>query len=235
MKSTITSLSLMLASICVTMTAFASEGDTAFECPDDKALKLLEVANSARHAKNGFNDSISAFSYVIENANRPMDEVALRTACLGLARDFYVADLGGGPGSDLFGLVPPKDAVESLRLKHTVLSNCDDHSLYEAQLPYSMRGAYVPPKEAVLLGVTGWVELELDVSDDGKVESARIVDSSSSLLEPGVVDLVLTFRYPASTHWDGQRMRRKGFQVRITTDYFQIARENGCRWDGAQH
>ena len=222
----------MLASICVAMTAFASEGDAAFECPDDKALKFLEIAKSVGHAKSGFNDSISAFTYVIENASRPMDEVALRTACFGLAREFYVADLGGDPGSDLFGLVPPKDAVDSLRLKHTVLLNCDYHSLYDPQLP-NRRGAYVPPKEAVLRGISGWVDLELDISDDGKVESARIVDSSNSLLEPGVVDHVLTFRYPARTHWNGQQMRRKGFQVRINTDYFQIARENGCRWDGA--
>ena len=78
MKSTGRAFSLMLASICVAMNAFPCEIDTEFECPDDKALQLLELAVAARDFKNnGFDDSIGAFSYVIENGNRPMDEVAL--------------------------------------------------------------------------------------------------------------------------------------------------------------
>lgn len=81
------------------------------------------------------------------------------------------------------------------------------------------------------LAVTGWVDLELEITDDGTPESARIVDSSDPILEAGVVDYVLGFRYPKSSHHNGHYMRRKGFQVRITTDYFQIARERGCNWD----
>ena len=235
MKSTITTLSLMLASICVAMTAFASEGDTDFDCPDEKALQLLHLSASARDPKHGFKDSISAFSYVIESATRPMDEVALRSACFGLARDSYIED-HGGVGSDHFGLIPPKETVSSLRDKHPIVSRCPDHSLYEAQLPVRVGfTGYAIPKEAVRLAVTGWVDLEMDVTDDGVPENVRIVGSSNSILETGVVDYVLNFRYPKSSHWNGQHMRRSGFQVRITTDYFQIAREKGCRWDGAQH
>jgi hypothetical protein len=237
MKSPIAALSLVLSSICVAMTAFASEIDTAFECPDDKALKLLDLASTARRLNYGFKDSISAFSYVIENANRPMDEVALQRACFGLARDSYITEHYGPVGAaDVFGLIPPKEAVSSLKDKHPILSRCPDHSLYERQLPVSIRGkAYAPQKEAVRLGITGWVDLELEVRNDGIVESARIIDSSNPILEAGVIDHVLTFRYPKSSHYNGHYMRRKGFQVRITTDYFQIARENGCRWDDPQH
>lgn len=235
MKSPIAALSLMLSSICVAMTAFASEIDTAFECPDDKALKLSDLAVNARNPKYGYQDSITAFSYVIENATRPMDEVALRSACFGLARDSYIED-HGGVGSDHFGLIPPKETVSSLRDKHPIVSRCPDHSLYEAQLPVRVGfTGYAIPKEAVRLAVTGWVDLEMDVTDDGVPENVRIVGSSNSILETGVVDYVLNFRYPKSSHYNGQHMRRKGFQVRITTDYFQIAREKGCEWDDPQH
>ncbi len=235
MKSTAAAFSLILASICVAMAAFASEREMVFECPDDKAIQLLEQAVHARKGANSFTDSIAAFSSVIENATRAMDEVALRRACSGLAHDSYLED-HGGYGADHFGLIPPKEAVSSLKDKHPILSRCPDHSLYERQLPVGIRGkAYALPKEAVRLGITGWVDLELEVSNDGIVESARIIDSSNPILEAGVIDHVLTFRYPKSSHYNGHYMRRKGFQVRITTDYFQIARENGCRWDGPQY
>jgi len=116
------------------------------------------------------------------------------------------------------------------------VSKCPDHSLYAVQLPVRIRGsAYVIPKEAVQLGITGWIDLELEVSDAGIPESARIVDSSNPILEPGVIDYVLEFRYPKRSHYNGHHMRRKGFQVRITIDYFQIARENGCKWDDARN
>lgn len=231
MKSTGRAFSLVLASICVAMNAFACERDTEFECPDDKALQLLELAVTARDFKNdGFDDSISAFSYVIENGNRPMDEVALRIACFGLAHDSYM-DEHYDPGSDVFGLFPPKEAIGSLRIKHPILSRCSDHSLYESELPVR-RTVYVPPKEAVRLGITGWVDLELDLSDDGVAESIRIVDSSSGILERGAVEHVRTFRYPKRSHSIGYSMVRKGLQIRITTDYFHIAQANGCRLEG---
>jgi len=229
MKSTVTALSLMLASICAAMTALACERDMEFECPDDKALQLVKLATNARDYKNyGFNDSFSAFSYVIENASRPMDEVALRRACRGLAQDLYMIEHYDSTHADVFGLIPPQEAVTSLREKYPSLTSCPYHSLFEAQLPVR-RTTYVPPEEAVRLNVTGWVDLELDVSDDGKIESARIINSSDSILEHGVVDHVLTFRYPKSLHYNGLWMRRKGFQTRITTHYFHLAQANGCR------
>lgn len=233
MKSTVTALSLMLASICVAITAFAGERDTAFECPDDKALKLLELAYSARFPRQSLKNSVGTLSYVIENANRPMDEAALRSACRGLAKVSYW-DEHYDAGSNPYGLIPPKEAVSSLRNKHPILSKCSDHSLYSAQLPIR-RTDYVPPEEAVRLGISGWVDLELEVTDDGIPERAHIVDSSNPILETGVVDYVLDFRYPKISHYNGHYMRRKGFQVRITTDYFQIAREKGCVWDDPRH
>jgi len=225
---------LVAATFCVVLPTAAYTKDTTFKCPDDQALQLLKLAVSARDPKHGFKDSIAAFSYVIKNANRPMDEVALRTACRGLAHDSYITEnYGPVAGVDVFGLIPPKEAISSLRDKHPVLSQCSDHSLYESQLPVQIRGsAYVIPKEAVRLAITGWVDLELEVSDDGIPESARIVGSSNSILEPGVVDYVLRFRYPKSSHYNGHYMRRNEFEVRITTDYFDIAREKGCEWDG---
>lgn len=218
------------AAFCVVSSAIASPSDTKFECPDDRALQLLSLAVNPLDSEQGFKNSISAYSFVIESSTRAMDEVALKTACRGLARDSYW-DEHFDPGSDVFGqMIPPREAVGPLRKKHPILSKCPDYSLYESQLPIRIPAAYVPPKDAVQLGVTGWVDLELDVSDDGKVESARIVDSSDSILESGVIDYVLQFRYPKSSHYNGQTMRRKGFQVRIATDYFHIARANGCEW-----
>jgi len=218
------------ATIYVMSAAIACTGDTTFECPDDRALHLLHLAVRPHDPQNGFKDSKNAFAFVIENSTREMDEVPLRIACARLAFELYMDDYVE-PGSDVFGLIPPKEAVGQLREKHPILSKCHDHSLYAAQLPARVPPPYVPPEDAVRHGVTGWVDLELDVSDDGKVETARIVDSSNSLLEPGIIDYVLKFRYPKKSHYNGQFMKRKGLQVRITTDYFQLARENGCEWD----
>lgn len=216
---------------CAVSSAAADQGDRTFECPDDKALRLFEIARNPYAAEYGFKDSIDAFSFVIENATRPMDEVALRGACFGLARDLYLDEYHGRHADIRPQLIPPEEAAESLRDKHPILSRCPDRSLYEVQLPVRRPTTRVLSEEAVRLGVTGWVDLELDVSDEGKPESARIVGSSDPVLEPGVVDYVLQFRYPASSHYNGQSMRRKGFQVRITTNYFQIARARGCEWD----
>lgn len=181
-------------------------------------------------SEHGFNDPISALTFVIESATRPMDERSLTTACFNLARELYFEE-NFDPGADVFGLIPPEDAVGPLRRKHPILSNCPTHSLYQPQLPVRIPGVYIPPKDAVRHGVTGWVELEVNVSNDGIVETARIVDSSDSRLEKGVIDYVLEFRYPKRPHFDGQFMRRKGLKVRIVIDYFQVAREKGCEWD----
>lgn len=126
---------LVAATFCAASTAVACPDQMAFECPDDKALQLLELAVNARDPRYGYQDSITAFSFVIENSTRAMDEVALRTACRGLAHDSYMAEHYDA-GSDVFGLIPPQEAVGSLRNKHPILSRCSDHSLYEAQLPF---------------------------------------------------------------------------------------------------
>ena len=193
------------ATFSVVSSAIACQSDTSFNCP-------------------------SAYSFVIKSSFRKMDEVALRIACSRLAHELYVNEYLD-PGSDYFGLIPPKEAVEPLRKKQPILLNCPEHSLYETQLPIRVPSAYVPPEDAVRHGITGWVDLELDVDDDGKVQNARIVDSSNSILESGVIDYVLKFQYPKKSHYSGQYMKRNGFQVRIVTDYFQIARAKGCEWD----
>src|SRR5690606_26240214 len=109
---------------------------------------------------------------VIENSTREMDVVALRIACSMLAHELYVNEYLD-PGADVFGLIPPKDAALPLREKHPILAKCPYHALYRTQLPIRIPGAYSPPADAVRRGVTGWVDLELYVSDGGKVESAR--------------------------------------------------------------
>lgn len=221
----------VLAADCIVSSSAACPGDSTFECPDDQALRLFEIALNPYAAEYGFKDSIDAFSFVIENATRPMDEVALRGACFGLARDLYLDEYYGRHADIRPLLIPPEEAAESLRKKHPILGKCPDRSLYEAQLPIRRPTTRVLSEEAVRLGVTGWVDLELDVSDDGQVERARIVDSSNPVLEPGVVDYVLEFRYPASSHRGVPPMRRNGFQARVITDYFDIARARGCEWD----
>lgn len=107
---------LVVATSCLVLSAAAYTKDTTLECPDDQALQLLELAVSARDPKHGFKDSIGAFSYVIKNANRPMDEVALRAACRGLAHDSYITEhYGPTAAADVFGLIPPKEADCNLR------------------------------------------------------------------------------------------------------------------------
>jgi Gram-negative bacterial TonB protein C-terminal len=219
----------IVGALCVITSAVAAPCDPSFECPDERSLHLLNVAVLPR-SQHGFKDLRDAFAFVIENSAREMDAPALRIACSRLAYELYVNEYLD-PGSDAFGLIPPKDAALPLRKRHPILAKCPYHALYETQLPIRIPGPYSPPDDAVRHGVTGWVDLELDVSADGKVESARITDSSNPILEPGVVDYVLKFRYPKSSHYDGQFMRRQGFQVRIITDYFQIARAKGCEWD----
>lgn len=76
--------------------------------------------------------------------------------------------------------------------------------------------------------ITGWVDLELMVTDSGVVDSAQVIGSSDTVLESGVLKYVIKFRYPNVSHYNGSLMRRDNFKLRITTHYFHIARAKGC-------
>ena len=224
---------LLMIAICLAETAFSRKESSDFVCPDKQALQLLAIAYNGKHPNNGFKNPISAYTYVIENATRPMDEVALRSACFGLAQYSYMADRPEiyGPGSLNDGRpVPPKAAVESLIAKHPILERCPENTTYATQLP-TRRPIYEPPEDAVKRGITGWVDLELMVGDSGVVDSAQLIRSSDTDLESGVLEHVLKFRYPNVSHYNGSFMRRDGFKLRITTHYFHIARAKGCEWD----
>jgi len=107
---------LVAATLCVVLHTAAYPSDTSFACPDDEALQLFDLAYSARGHVHNFKELVTTYSFVIENATRAMDEVALRIACSNLAHDSYIED-HGGVGADHFGLIPPKEAVDSLRKK----------------------------------------------------------------------------------------------------------------------
>ena len=222
---------LTIAFYCAEV-AHSSDEDPDFACPDEHALQLLAIAYNGRDPSNGFANPVSAYTYVIENAKRPMDEVALGTACFGLAQYSYMADRpeSFGPGTFNNGPpVPPKAAVESLIAKHPILERCPENATYATQLP-TRRPLYEPPENAVKRGINGWVDLELNVSDSGAVESAQVISSSDTVLESGVIEHVLKFHYPNASHYNGLFMNRDGFKLRITTHYFHIARAKGCKW-----
>ena len=224
---------VLIISTCLARTAFSFEEYSDFVCPDKEALRLLTIAYNGNHPNNGFLNPISAYTYVIENATRPMDEVALRSACFGLAQYSYMADRPEiyGPGSLNDGRpIPPKAAAETLIAKHPILERCPENTIYATQLP-TRRPMYEPSEDAVKRGITGWVDLELMVSDSGVVDSAQVMGSSDTRLERGVLGHVLKFRYPNVSHYNGSFMRRDGFKLRITTHYFHIARAKGCDWD----
>ena len=175
----------------------------------------MNLAVKPLDPRHGYKDIQDAFAFVIENSTREMDAVALRIACSRLAHELYVNEYLD-PGADVFGLIPPKDAAVPLRKQHPILAKCPHHALYQTQLPIRIPGAYSPPDDAVRHGVTGWVDLELDVSADGKVERARITDSSSPILEPGVVGYVLRTRgrAPPLPPWPDPPARRFRAAVR---------------------
>ena len=135
---------VLMIAICLAETAFSCEENSDSVCPDKQALQLLAIAYNANHPNNGLRNPISAYTYVIKNATRPMDEVALRSACFGLARYSYMAERPEiyGPGSLTDGRpVPPKAAVESLLAKHPILETlpgecdlCDTASNKKAHL-----------------------------------------------------------------------------------------------------
>lgn len=175
---------------------------------------LLNLAVKPLDPRHGYKDIQDAFAFVIENSAREM-AVALRIACSRLAHELYVKEYLD-PGADVFGLIPPKDAVVPLRKQHPILAKCPYDALHQTQLPIRIPGPYSPPDDAVRHGVTGWVDLELDVSADGKVERARITDSSSLILEPGVVGYVLRTRgrAPPLPPWPDPPARRFRAAVR---------------------
>lgn len=207
----------------------ACETVQSFECPDERAVRLLAIASSENPSDDGFKNAISAYAYVIANATRPMDEVALRSACHRLALFAYMAAHPEVGKTLNLGQVPPKDAVKSLLQEHPILEQCPAETVYESYAPVR-RPVYTPPEEAVKNALTGWVDLELDISDTGTVEKAIIIDSSDPGLESGIVEHVLQFRYPSKSHYSDKNMPRKGFKLRIVTHYFHIARAKGCEW-----
>ena len=216
--------------VVFTVLSYPALADTPFSCPDDRALSLLAIAMGTHPSNGGFSGPISAYRYVIQNASRQMDMAALRVACSRLARKAYKQNHPEVGKSLSFGFIPPKSAVQNLVEQYPVLANCPVRSLYEDQLP-TRRPFYSPPRQAVDLGLTGWVDLKLTISDSGEVQGATIIESSNEIFEAGVVDHVLKFRYSSSYYYPGKLFQRNGFILRIETDYFSIAKARGCEWE----
>jgi Gram-negative bacterial TonB protein C-terminal len=204
--------------------------DSSFCCPDDRALTVLAIARGVHPPNGSFSDPVAAYTHVIQNASRRMDAAALHTACFRLAREAYAQSHQEGRKSLNIGLFPPKSAVQNLLKLYPILAHCPAGSLYEVPLPIA-RPIYTPPRQAVELGLTGWVDLKLTISDSGKVQSASIINSSDKILETGVIDHVLKFRDPSSSHYLGRLIQRDKFVLRIGTNYFHIAKAKGCEWE----
>lgn len=203
--------------------------EVQFECPDQQTMDLLELAVSIPLPSDDFATRVSSYTQVIQDASRPMDEVPLSIACRNFARTAYEYAHPEAGKTLSFGLVPPRSATSALLRDYPILERCPSGSLYDSYFP-TLRTPYDPSVEALRNNVTGWVDLALDLNESGAVDSAAITASSDPILETGIIDHVLTFRYPSAQNPMYSDMPRKGLTLRVTTSYFDIARAKGCVW-----
>lgn len=64
----------------------------------------------------------------------------------------------------------------------------------------------VYPAPASAMGITGWVVLQVVVDENGRVESAKVLESSNAIFEKPSLDAVRKWVYSKPTGSDGQRV-----------------------------
>ena len=215
-----------------TLTAAQAEND--FDCPDSAAEELTSVARLyGPHISYG--TTTSRYRYVIENASRPMDDVARGIACYSLANHYFrtnCSDYGyecPHPGTDLVEWpASMNNWIDKLKLQYPILRQCPEKSIYRDDKLPTVRVLPIPSPEVLAQEITGWVELEEDIDAEGNVEKVILVDSTSNLLEASAVDAAGRFKYRPRLDENYLPTAESGVKLTISTDYSVLARFSGC-------
>jgi hypothetical protein len=212
----------------------AAQAENDFDCPDSAAEELTRVARLyGPHISYG--TTTSRYEYVIENASRPMDDVARRIACYRLANHYFrtnCSDYGyecPHPGADLMEWpASMNNWIDKLKSQYPILRQCPEKSIYRDDRLPIVRVLPVPSPEVLARKITGWVELEVDIGAEGNVEKVILVDSSSNLLETSAVDAARYFKYRTRRDENNFPTAESGVKLTISTDYSVLARFSGC-------
>ncbi len=217
---------------CATFSAAQAEND--FECLDSAAEELKRVARLyGPHISYG--TTTDRYKHVIENASRPMDDVALGIACYSLADHYFrtnCSDYGyecPHPGSDLMEWPASMNTwIDKLKSQYPILRQCPEKSIYRDDKLPIVRVSPVPSPEVLAQEITGWVELKVDIDAEGKVEKVILVNSTSKLLEVSAVDAARRFKYLPKLDENYLPTAEVGVKLTISTSYSVLARFSGC-------
>ncbi len=215
-------------------TLSAAQAENDFECPDSAAEELTRVARLyGPHISYG--KTSARYKYVIENASRPMDDVALGIACYGLANHYFrtnCSDYGyecPHPGTDLMEWPASMNRwIEKLKSQYPTLRQCPERSIYRDDKLPIVGVLPVASPEVLAQTLTGWVELKVDIDAAGKVENVILVDSSSNLLEAPAIDAARRFKYRPKLDENYLPTAESGVKLTIRTDYSVLAKSSGC-------
>lgn len=222
-------------------TVVGAKAQTQLQCPDSWSHDLLRIAREP-YGDRQFNTLVERYRYVIENATRPMDESALRSACYSLARHYFRTKC-----SDYGYKCPPRhnellqwpasmnEWISELKANYPILRQCPEKSLYSDERLPVVRVLPIPTQESLAQGITGWVQLELDIDAQGTVENVSVIDSSSHLLEQAAINAARGFIYKPSRNEDYEPVPVAGVEATIRIDYGTLARFVGCPQDTVGH
>lgn len=205
-----------------------------FLCPDEQSRELLAKVRELNNI-HPLSRAASEYARVIEQAGRrAMDDLPLRSACVNLAgRTFRTncSDYGyecPHPGDDLMEW--PAEIYEwvpVLKANVPALASCPDAFIRtDPRLPI-VRAAPVIPPDVVEELITGWVVLELDIDEFGRVANARVASSTSSRLEQSALEAARRFRYQRELA-DNRFVAVKDVSAIVFFDYWSLAEAAGC-------
>ncbi len=217
---------------CATLTAAQAEND--FECPDSTAEELARAAR-LYGPQISYGTTTGRYKYVIENATRPMDDVALRIACYKLANHYFrtnCSDYGyecPHPGDELQEWpASMNNWIDKLKSQYPILRRCPEKSIYRDDKLPVFRVSPVPSPDVLAQKITGWVELELDIDAEGRVEKVTLVDSTSNLLEESAIEAARRFKYRPKLDENYLPTAESGVRLTVNINYSVLARFSGC-------
>jgi TonB family protein len=218
--------------VCATVMTAQAQSD--FECPDSAVEELARVAMLyGPHISYG--TTTDRYKYVIENATRPMDDHALRSACYLLANHYFrtnCSDYGyecPHPGRELQEWPASMNTwIDKLKSQYPILRQCPEKSIYRDDKLPIVRVSPVPSPEVLAQKLTGWVELKVDIDAEGKVEKVILVNSTSKLLEASSIEAARRFKYRPKVDENYLPIAESGVTLTIHTDYSDLAKSSGC-------
>jgi TonB family protein len=218
----------------VYITAMTAQAQSDFDCPDSAAKELVRIAMLiGPHISYG--TTTGRYKYVIEKATRPMDDVALGSACYRLADHYFrtnCPDYGYEcpPAHNELREWPASmnDWIDKLKSQYPVLRQCPEKSIYRDDKLPVLRVWPIPSPDVLARKITGWVELEVDIDAEGRVKKVTLINSSSNLLDASAIEAARRFRYQPTLDETYLRVAESGVKLTINTNYSVLARFSGC-------